>query len=96
MAPKNDPVYFKEYYEKNKQKYKDVYNTVIRCESCKCDVQKLNLSKHLKTKKHQSLSQVQNNTNSENNTKLKDLEMKYIELENKLKTLAQNNNIINE
>ena len=53
MASKNDPQYMKEYYEKNKQKYKDVYNALIRCDYCNCNVQKLNFSKHTKSKKHQ-------------------------------------------
>jgi hypothetical protein len=64
MAPKNDPTYFKEYYEKNKQRYKDVYNVTIKCDICNCDVQRLNLSKHKKSKKHI--------LNEESKTNLKD------------------------
>ncbi len=45
-------LYNKEYYEKNKQKYKDVYNMKVECPLCKKAYSKLNYSKHLKTQKH--------------------------------------------
>jgi len=80
-----DKKYNKQYYETNKSKYSDgTYNELIKCEFCNKSYSKLNLAKHNKTEKHKLNEQ-------KNNTKLKDLEMKYIELENKLKTLSQLN-----
>jgi len=73
-----DKKYNKQYYETNKSKYSDgTYNELIKCEYCNKSYSKLNLAKHNKTEKHKLNEQ-------NNNTKLKDLEMKYIELENKL------------
>lgn len=81
-----DKNYNKQYYETNKSKYSDgTYNELIICESCNKSYSKLNIAKHNKTEKHKLNEQ-------KNNTKLKDLETKYIELENKLNNYLLNTN----
>ena len=52
--PNNSKKYMKDYYEKNKDKYKGEYNAVVHCDACNIDITKLNFSKHKKTNKHKT------------------------------------------
>lgn len=41
------------YRERNKEKYRDYYMSMIRCEDCNCMITRINLNRHQKSKKHQ-------------------------------------------
>ena len=46
--------YQRNYYQKNKEKYKHNYNRTEYCEHCECLIKSRYRSRHFKTKKHQA------------------------------------------
>jgi hypothetical protein len=61
------------YYQLNKNEYKEKYGKKVNCPVCNCNITYWNLSTHRKTKKHILL---QNNKNLIDNIILENIELK--------------------
>ena len=87
----NNPEYFKDYYLKNKDKFKKYEDTKkeqkIECSICKCMLVKRNMKKHMTTPKHLKKLEIKKDSEKELNTTIIKLMDKILISENTILSL---------